>query len=70
MPIKPCSKNGKEGYKWGDSGTCYTGKNGRAQAGRQAAAAYANGYRGETKSEEVELLRLYMLHEFMSDEKD
>jgi hypothetical protein len=24
MPIKPCSNNGKPGYKWGDSGKCYT----------------------------------------------
>jgi hypothetical protein len=24
MPVKPCTKNGKKGFKWGDSGTCYT----------------------------------------------
>ena len=24
MPINPCSKDGKSGYKWGDSGACYT----------------------------------------------
>lgn len=23
MPIKPCQKGGKKGYKYGDSGTCY-----------------------------------------------
>ena len=24
MPIKPCSLNGKPGFKYGDSGKCYT----------------------------------------------
>lgn len=24
MPIKSCQKDGKSGYKWGDSGKCYT----------------------------------------------
>lgn len=24
MPIKKCTSDGKPGYKWGDSGKCYT----------------------------------------------
>lgn len=24
MPVKPCRSGGKPGYKWGDSGKCYT----------------------------------------------
>jgi len=24
MPIQRCRKNGKPGYKWGQSGACYT----------------------------------------------
>lgn len=24
MPVKNCNQNGKQGYKWGDSGKCYT----------------------------------------------
>lgn len=24
MPVKECQDNGKQGYKWGDSGKCYT----------------------------------------------
>ena len=24
MPIQTCTKNGKPGFKYGDSGTCYT----------------------------------------------
>ena len=26
MPVKSCVKNGKSGYKWGNSGYCYTDK--------------------------------------------
>lgn len=43
MPIKRCSLgNGKKGYKWGNHGKCYSK---RADAAKQARAAYANGYR-------------------------
>jgi hypothetical protein len=38
MPIKPCSKEGKSGHKWGESGTCYTGPGSRAKAARQGRA--------------------------------
>jgi len=24
MPVKPCQKDNKPGFKWGDEGTCYT----------------------------------------------
>jgi hypothetical protein len=24
MPVKQCEDNGKPGFKWGDSGKCYT----------------------------------------------
>lgn len=44
MPIKRCTINGKKGWKWGDSGHCYTGPGAKAKAARQAAAAYAAGY--------------------------
>jgi len=40
MPVKRCSKNGKPGYKWGDSGVCYTytsgNKNSRERAKKKA----------------------------------
>jgi len=49
MPIMSCSSGGKSGYKWGNSGHCYTGPNARARAAAQAAAAYANGYKGDGK---------------------
>jgi hypothetical protein len=45
MPIQPCVKNGKQGYKWGKSGTCYTGKNAKQKALAQMRAIYAQGYK-------------------------
>lgn len=38
MPIMPCQKEGKSGFKWGESGTCYTGPDAKALAAEQAAA--------------------------------
>ena len=53
MPVKSCTINGKKGYKWGNSGKCYTGPGAKKKALRQGAAAYANGYReGKTNSGE------------------
>jgi len=47
MPVKSCKKKGKSGKKWGGKGKCYTGKNAKKKANKQARAAYANGYRGK-----------------------
>lgn len=57
MPIKKCSLDGKPGWKWGDEGTCYTydpesasgSTVAKAKATKQAAAAYANGYKDKTQ---------------------
>lgn len=38
MPLKRCVENGKSGWKYGDSGTCYVGENGKEKAIRQAIA--------------------------------
>ncbi len=38
MPIKKCQSGGKGGYKYGDSGHCYTGKAGKSQAAKQGRA--------------------------------
>lgn len=54
MPVKQCSVDGKPGYKFGDSGHCYTYEAGNAKsqaearlkAEMQAKAEYANGYKG------------------------
>lgn len=42
MPIKKV----KGGFKWGGKGKVYTSRKG---AEKQAAAAYANGYKGDAK---------------------
>ena len=35
MPLKKCFENGKDGWKWGDEGKCYTGKESKKEAIRQ-----------------------------------
>jgi hypothetical protein len=55
MPIVSCVIDGQPGYKWGDSGKCYTFEPGnaesmkvaRARAAAQAQAAYSAGYQEE-----------------------
>ena len=46
MPIQTIMKNGKRYYRWGDSGKLYDN---RADAEKQARAAYASGYREPKK---------------------
>lgn len=38
MPLKKCSEDKKSGWKWGDSGKCYTGPEGKKQAIKQGVA--------------------------------
>lgn len=38
MPLKECESDGKKGWKWGDQGHCYVGKDGKKQAIRQGVA--------------------------------
>jgi len=45
MPIKKVTKDGKVGYKYGNSGHVYPTK---AGAVNQMRAMYANGYTGST----------------------
>jgi len=42
MPVKKCSKGGKSGHKYGNSGKCYTGKGSRSKAAKQGRAVKAN----------------------------
>jgi hypothetical protein len=37
-----CQRDGKSGWKWGESGKCFTGSNGRAQALEQGRAIEAS----------------------------
>lgn len=45
MPKKQCTKNGKKGIKWGDSGACYTGKNKKSKLNKQRKAIEASKHR-------------------------
>ena len=38
MPLKKCKDSKDSGYKWGDSGTCYTGKDAKQKAIKQGLA--------------------------------
>lgn len=42
MPLKRCQKDGKDGWKWGDTGKCYVGPNAKSQAERQGRAIEAS----------------------------
>lgn len=39
MPVRPCQNEGRVGYKWGDDGVCYTGRDARKEAIRQGLAS-------------------------------
>lgn len=38
MPLKRCQRNGKKGWKWGDSGKCYIGPGAKQKAIKQGIA--------------------------------
>ena len=59
MPVQRCQSNGKPGFKWGPSGTCYSYESGdaagraraRANAAAQGAAARAAGFVESSETE-------------------
>lgn len=51
MPLKKCVKNGKSGWKAGNSGNCYTGKNGKQSAQKQYVAIQLSQQRAGKPSE-------------------
>jgi len=51
VPIHSCTlPDGSSGFKWGDQGKCYRD---RADAEKQAQAAYANGYTGDADTTSI-----------------
>lgn len=42
MPVQRCTINGKTGFKWGNSGKCFVGREGRSKARRQGRAISAS----------------------------
>jgi len=49
MPLKRCQSNGEDGWKWGDEGKCYTGRDAKRKALNQGIAI---GDINTTKSDE------------------
>jgi hypothetical protein len=41
MPLKRCTKDGQQGWKWGDQGVCYIGPGAREKALKQGRAIEA-----------------------------
>lgn len=53
MPLKRCSSEGKSGWKYGNSGHCYTGPGAKKKAIKQGLAEQYNG--GETFQTDAEI---------------
>lgn len=56
MPVKSCNKDGKPGYKWGDSGKCYTYTPGNEQskkAAKEKAIKQGQAIKSQSFSNEV-----------------
>ena len=47
MPIMKCQKDGKSGYKYGESGHCYTGPGAREKARKQGQAIEISKHKAE-----------------------
>ena len=56
MPLKKCAKNGKSGWKFGDSGKCFTGPGAREKARKQGAAIKISESKGST----IDKVSLYL----------
>ena len=50
MPLQKCSKDGKSGWRYGKSGMCYTGPNGKKLAIKQAIAIGHGKFPEESKA--------------------
>ena len=46
MPLMKCQKDGKDGWKWGKGGVCFTGPGGRSRAAAVGRAIHAQGGNG------------------------
>lgn len=56
MPLQRCNNNGKTGWRWGNSGKCYTGANGRKRAIQQMRAIRASGYTGNERAKRTRVV--------------
>lgn len=53
MPVKKCTSDGKSGYKYGDSGHCYTGPGARQKAIKQGQAIEIQKHSGASLLDQV-----------------
>lgn len=68
MPVMRCQKDGKPGYKFGPSGVCFTGRDGKARAaavGRAINARQQEG--GETDTQKIEANVAALSNEELAD---
>lgn len=52
MPVKRCKIKGKNGFKYGDEGNCYTGPTGKIKAAKQGLAIINSGYKAPSGERE------------------
>lgn len=57
MPTQKCQSKGKSGYRWGQSGKCFTGRDAKARAARQGRAIEASIAASNCDCREVENVR-------------
>jgi|GEM_PF-5341882 len=67
MPVMTCIKNGKAGYKWGESGKCYTGEGARLKARDQGKAIKAKKYVQKKKLGFRAVLRQHQKKKMLKD---
>ena len=58
MPLKKCTKDGKSGWKWGDSGACYTQKDAKKRTIRQGIAIDPKKFKQEMSKGEIDELMI------------
>lgn len=68
MPIMKCQKNGKTGFKYGETGACYTGPGAREKARKQGQAIEISKHR--QKAEQHSILRKVIDVVVNSENKD
>lgn len=69
MPLTKCSSGGKSGWRWGQSGKCYTGPNSRKLALKQGFAEDPKHFKEEmSKASEQDEIDMWLAAEEMQEE--
>ncbi len=66
MPLKTCTSDGKSGYRWGDSGECYTGPGAKKKALKQGVAIELSKQK-EGKPSEFDKSRSELMYEIQRE---